>query len=681
MLAGGKVMNHSDTKVNVKDKVNFIFKIANRLRGPYKPETYKDVVIPMLIIRRFECVLEKTKPEVLKKAEKFGHLEEVLNKAAGYPFHNKSEFDLRKLLNDPDNLASNFKSYIQGFSKEVRDIIEKLKFFDEIDYMDTKDRLYLVTKEFSQMELHPEEVSNAEMGYMFEELIRRFSENAEAGDHYTPREVIQLMVNVLLNEDIEDLSRDGNIVTVYDGTCGTGGMLAESSEYIHKLNSDTQVEVFGQEINDESYAICKADMLIKGQDATNIILGDTLTEDGHESLKVKYAIMNPPFGVEWKDQYDQVKAEHDKQGYEGRFGAGLPGKTDGALLFTQHMVSKLSENGRGAIIHNGSPLFSSGAESGESNIRKWLLENDLLEGIIALPTQMFYNTGIATYIFIIAKQKADHRKGKVQLVDASSFGKRLRKGLGDKRNELKTDDIISITEIYDKFVENEYCKIYDNDAFYYHQITVERPLQLNFQITQERIENLYQENAFKKLFDEDKYEELLAKTKRTVAENKKIKEYEEGLALQNKIVKRLQENQSVEFYKNREVFINHLKPMFEDIPEVKAGLFKAIYMGLSEHDPTADKYPKKNKTFEPDTKLRDTEKVPFNKKIEDYFTREVTPHIHDAWIDYTKTKIGVEIPFSRYFYKYEKQGSYNEYIKQTKTLEKEIAKIMQGVFN
>ena len=479
-------MNEFSTNVNINEQVNFIWKIANKLRGPYKPEKYKDVIIPMCIIRRFECVLQDTKEAVLEQAKK-ADIEAVLNSKSGYKFHNKSEFNLSKLLDDPDSIKSNFKSYLQGFSSEVRDIIEKLHFDKEIDYMDEKDRLYSIIKEFSQVDLHPNTVSNSEMGYIFEELIRRFSENAEAGDHYTPREVIKLMVNILLNEDSQDLSQDGKIVTVYDGTTGTGGMLAVASEYIKSLNSDTKIEVFGQEINDESYAICKADMLIKGQDSKNIVLGNTLTNDGLKGIKVKYALMNPPFGVTWNDDFNKINEEHTTLGFNGRFGAGLPGKSDGALLFTQHMISKLEDDGRGAIIHNGSPLFSGKAESGESNIRKWLLEEDLLEAIIALPTQMFYNTGIATYIFIIAKEKEAKRKGKVQLIDATSFGKRLRKGLGDKRNEITPEDIVTLTEIYDAFKENDVCKILDNEDFLYRQITIDRPFARNFAINETRI--------------------------------------------------------------------------------------------------------------------------------------------------------------------------------------------------
>lgn len=672
-------MNEFSTNVNIAEQVNFIWKIANKLRGPYKPEKYKDVIIPMCIIRRFECVLEDTKEAVLEQAKTID-IEAVLNSKSGYKFHNKSKYNLKELLSDQDLIKTNFKSYIQGFSSEVRDIIEKLHFDKEIDYMDEKDRLYNVIKEFSQIDLHPQTVSNSEMGYIFEELIRKFSENAEAGDHYTPREVIKLMVNILLNEDSQDLSQDGKIVTVYDGTTGTGGMLAVASEYIKSLNSDTKIEVFGQEINDESYAICKADMLIKGQDSKNIVLGNTLTNDGLKGLKVKYALMNPPFGVTWNDDFDKINEEHTVLGDSGRFGAGLPGKSDGALLFTQHMISKLDDDGRGAIIHNGSPLFSGKADSGESNIRKWLLEEDLLEAIVALPTQMFYNTGIATYIFIIAKEKEQKRKGKVQLIDATNFGKRLRKGLGDKRNEITPEDIVTITEIYDAFKDSDICKILDNEDFLYRQITIDRPFARNFAINNVRIENMTSQSAFSKLYDEDTYNELVEKTKKTAKDKKAIEQLEKGRVLQETILNILNENMSDTVYKNRDEFVKIIKDMFKDVPEVKAGLLKAIWMGLSEKDETADKYYNKKGEVEVDSELRDTEIVPFKEDIYEYFEREVKPHVPDAIIDESKTKIGAEIPFTRLFYKSEDEGSYEEYMAKAKELEAEIAKMLEEVF-
>lgn len=672
-------MSEFSTNVNIAEQVNFIWKIANKLRGPYKPEKYKDVVIPMCVIRRFECVLEDTKDAVLEKAKK-QNIEAILNKESGHKFHNKSKFNLKELLSEPDLIKTNFKSYLQGFSSEIRDILEKLQFDKEIDYLDEKDRLYNVVKEFSQVDLHPNTVSNTEMGYIFEELIRKFSENAEAGDHYTPREVIKLMVNILLDEDTENLSKPGKIVKVYDGTTGTGGMLSVASEYIKSLNEDTRIEVFGQEINDESYAICKADMLIKGQDSKNIILGNTLTNDGLKGEKVKYSLMNPPFGVDWKDDFDKINEEHETLGYSGRFGAGLPAKSDGALLFTQHMISKLDDDGRGAIIHNGSPLFSGKAESGESNIRKWLLEEDLLEAIVALPTQMFYNTGIATYIFIIAKEKEAKRKDKVQLIDATNFGRRLRKGLGDKRNEITKEDIDNITQIYHDFKPSDLCKILDKEDFLYRQITIDRPFSRNFAINELRIENMTSQSAFSKLYDEDKYNELAEKNKKTAKDQKAIVALEEGKVLQDMILSILKENISDEVYKNRDEFVKVIKGLFKEVPEVKAGLLKAIWMGLSEKDETADKYYNKKGEVEVDSELRDTEIVPYKEDIHEYFEREVKPHVPDALIDESKTKIGAEIPFTRLFYKYEDEGSYKEYINKAKELEAEIAKMLEEVF-
>lgn len=668
-----------DVNINISEQANFIWNIANKLRGVYKAESYKEVIIPMLVIRRFECVLEKTKEKVLSKAEQFGHLELVMNKEAGYNFHNKSEFDLNKLLNDPSNIASNFKNYLQGFSKEVRDIIEKLKFEEEIDYLDSKDKLYIIVKEFALLDLHPEKVSNTEMGYIFEELIRKFSENAEAGDHYTPREIIQLMVNLLLSEDKEDLTKEGNIVTLYDGTCGTGGMLAVASEYLKSLNSDTLVEVFGQEINDESYAICKADMLIKGQDAKNIVLGNTLTQDGLKDLKVDYCLMNPPFGIEWKNESVKVEKEHKEQGFNGRFGAGLPAKSDGALLFVQHMVSKLKEDGKGAIILNGSPLFTGKAGSGESEIRRWLLEEDLLEGVIGLPTQLFYNTGISTYIFIISKAKEERRKGKVQLLDATGYGVKLRKSLGDKRNEITKEGIVEISEIYKDFREGEVCKILRNEELMYREITIDRPYSRNFSISEERLEGLYSQAGFNKLYNDGVYEELIEKDKKTDKDKKKIEELEKGKELQGRILEVLNSNTSDKVYKNREEFTKEIKSLFSELEEVKGVLLKAIVQGLSEKDEQADKYYDKKGRLEVDTELRDTEIVPYEEDIEEYFNREVKVHVEDAIINEEKTKVGVEIPFTRLFYKYKEEGSYEEYMSKVKELEEETKELLKDL--
>ncbi|MGI6226261.1 MAG: type I restriction-modification system subunit M [Peptococcales bacterium] len=684
---------------NFNDKVNFIWKIAELLRGPYRPEKYGDVILPMAVLRRFDCLLEKTKAAVVEKA-KTTDIEMILNSLTGYGFSNKSNFDFKTLLDDPDNIKANFEAYIQGFSSNIRDIIENFDFDKEIKKMDDNNLLFLVIKEFAQIDLHPEIVSNQEMGYIFEELIRRFSENAEAGDHYTPREVIELMTNILFNSLEEELTQEGSIFTIGDFACGTGGMLSVATDYIKEMNPGAQVEVFGQELNPQSYAICKADILIKGQKEKNIVLGNSFTQDGHRNLKVRFALMNPPFGVDWKKDKDFIEGELKNLGFNGRFGAGLPRTSDGSLLFLQHMVSKMEEDEKGsrmAIIFNGSPLFTGDAGSGESEIRRWLIENDLLEGIIALPTDLFYNTGIATYIWVITNRKNENilkgpvRKGKIQLVDATKFYQKMRKSLGAKRNEISKADINEISRIYGDFKENEYCKIFDNKDFGYLKVTIERPLKLNFQISEERIENLYSESAFNNLYDEDKVADLeLKKEKKTIKKTElaELEKQHKGKELQEKIINILKENISDKLYKNREEFNKVLNNIFKDI-KLTNSLSKAVLMGLSERDETAD-YCYKGKNKEADTTLRDTEIIPLSLDVEDYqvdtekhikkerqnildyVEKEVKPHVKEFWIDHSKTRIGYEIPFTRYFYKNEELRPFAEIMQEIQELEKEI---------
>ena len=684
---------------NFNDKVNFIWKIAELLRGPYRPEKYGDVILPMAVLRRFDCLLEKSKEVVVEKA-KTTDIEMILNSLTGYGFSNKSNFDFNTLLDDPDNIKANFLSYIQGFSSNIRDIIENFDFDKEIKKLDDNNLLFLVIKEFAQIDLHPEIVSNQEMGYIFEELIRRFSENAEAGDHYTPREVIELMTNIIFNNLDEELTQEGSIFTIGDFACGTGGMLSVATDYIKEMNPGAQVEVFGQELNPQSYAICKADILIKGQKEKNIVLGNSFTQDGHRNLKVRFALMNPPFGVDWKKDKDFIEGELKSLGFNGRFGAGLPRTSDGSLLFLQHMVSKMEEDEKGsrmAIIFNGSPLFTGDAGSGESEIRRWLIENDLLEGIIALPNDLFYNTGIATYIWVITNRKNENilkgpvRKGKIQLVDATKFYQKMRKSLGAKRNEISKADIDEITRIYGDFKENEYCKIFDNKDFGYLKVTIERPLQLNFQISEERIENLYSESAFNNLYDEDKVVDLELKREKKTIKKTELAELEKqfkGKELQEKIINILKENISDKLYKNREEFNKVLNNIFKDI-KLNNSLSKAILMGLSERDETAD-YCYKGKNKEADPTIRDTEVIPLSLDVEgyqvdtekhikkerqnilDYVEKEVKPHVKEFWIDHSKTKIGYEIPFTRYFYKYEKLRPFTEIMQEIQELEKEI---------
>ena len=571
---------------NVNEKATLIWAIADKLTGVYKPHEYGEVILPLTVIRRFDCILSDTKDAVLKKYDEVKNLpmKDVLLRSAtgGKAFYNTSKYTFERLLDDPDNIEENFRDYLNGFSENVQDIIEKFKFDGHITTMANKGILYIVIKEFTspKANLHPDVISNLEMGYIFEEIIRRFSEshNEDAGQHYTPREVIRLMVNILFHDDNDILSGNNVAKTIYDPACGTGGMLSVSEEYLHELNAATELLVFGQELNDQTFAICKADMLIKGNDANFIKDGNTLSDDQFEGQKFDYIISNPPFGREWKNEKTKVEAEA-KRGFAGRFGAGLPSTSDGQMLFLLTAISKMKEPSDGgsriAIIHNGSPLFTGDAGSGPSEIRRYILENDLLEAIVALPNDIFYNTGIATYIWVLSNKKAGtKREGKVQLINANGLFERRRKTLGNKRNDISEKQISEITRIYGDFRENEISQIYDNVDFGYTKITVERPL-----------------------LDEDG----------------------------NPILK--------------------------------------------------------NNKPQADSSLRDTENVPLKEDIEEYFKREVLPFAPDAWIDTKKSKIGYEIPFTRYFYKYEVPQSSTEIMSEIMDLETELSGSLEELFD
>ncbi len=473
---------------NFKESANFIWSVADLLRGDYKQSDYGKVILPLTVLRRLDCVLQNTKEKVLATAKTLtiNNVDPVLNKIAGYKFHNRSNFDFDKLVADPNNIASNLRNYINGFSEEAREIIEQFEFENQIAKLDDANLLFMVVKRFQEIDLHPETISSMEMGYMFEELIRKFAEisNETAGEHFTPREVIRLMVNILFLNDRDILTKKGIVKTIYDCCAGTGGMLSVAEEYLNELNPNARLEVFGQELNPESYAICKSDMLIKGQNASNIKRGNSISEDQLDNQKFDYLITNPPFGVKWDKIYKPVKEEHDSLGHGGRFGAGLPAKSDGSFLFLMSLISKMKQDDKGsrlAIVFNGSPLFSGSPSKNknESSIRQWIIENDMLESIIALPNQLFYNTGISTYIWVINNRKLSERKGKVQLINAVNFFKKMSKSLGSKRNELSEEHIKEITEIYGNFEAGNYCKLFDNEDFGYNKITVERPLYEN----------------------------------------------------------------------------------------------------------------------------------------------------------------------------------------------------------
>lgn len=656
-----------DSPVDVSTEVNFIWSIANKLRGTYQSDKYKDVIIPMVIIRRFECALESTKRKVVEtyKANP-NYPAKAMCRVAGFQFYNISEFDLAELVNDPDHLAANFKAYIQGFSANIQDIIHSLDFDKQIDKMDKNNRLLSVVKAFSELDLDPRTIDNVKMGYIFEDLIRRFSENAEAGDHYTGRDIIKLMVNILLAEGCDDIFDDGKVITILDQACGTGGMLSTSYNFIKRYNPSADVRLFGQEINPESYAICLAEMMIKGQNADNICYQDTMLADRFKGTKMRFVIENPPFGTSWggKDAAEGVEqAVNDeyKKGFDGRWGAGLPSSSDMQMLFLQSAIDKMDNSlGRAAIIENGSPLFSGGTASGESQIRRWMLEKDLIEAIIALPVDLFYNTGIATYIWVLSKNKRPERKGKIQLIDASSFFKKLRKALGDKKNEISPEDRTAITKLYADFAENEYCKIYPNEEFIYREYTVMQPLQRSYAINAERIETMLNKGALSSLYDQEKVDELESKEELTGKELKKLEKYLDSKPLYESIIDALKEAVSDEIYLSPEAFMPVLTEVLVNVTADKKLLDK-ITTGLSVMDKTAEiQHDRKgNVIYDKDTK--DTELVKWEESIEDYMNREVLPHIPDAKAffeeDLSKKKpiikTGAEIPFTRYFYKYQ----------------------------
>ncbi len=666
---------------NFSEKANFIWSVADLLRGPYRPNQYKDVMLPLTVLRRLDCVLEPTKGKVLDKVRnlrdtKVKHPDPILCRVAGVPFYNTSRYTFEKLGGDPNGIAANLTNYIKGFSTRAREIIDHFGFEEHIAKLDKADRLFLVVKKFCEIDLHPDRVSNIEMGYIFEELIRRFNEasNEEAGDHFTPREVIRLMVDLLFSPDDNTLTGKGVIRTLFDPACGTGGMLSVSEEYMRAFNPDAHLEVFGQDYNDQAYAICGSDMMIKGQDIEHIAFGNSFTDDHFPRYTFDYMLANPPFGVEWKPEEDAIRKEHEEQGFGGRFGAGLPRINDGSLLFLLHMISKMKDPKDGgtrlAIVFNGSPLFTGSAGSGESEIRRWIIENDWLEAIVALPDQLFYNTGIYTYLWIVTNRKKRGRKGKIQLVDGTSFFKKMRKSLGNKRNEVCEDQRSEITRLYGDFAEGEFVRIFDNADFGYRRITVERPLKLNFAVDKERIARLEETKAFAGL----------ATSKKRKDTNAAEQEIEEGHTLQKSILSVLYALAAKGVIKNRETFSDMMKEVFRDAKlRVPTPLFNAILMALAERDETADVCTNDKGDPESDPELRDYENVPLKEDVDDYMKREVLPHVPDAWVDHSKTKIGYEINFNRYFYKYTPPRPLEEIEADLKQIEREIANMLAEV--
>lgn len=639
---------------------SFIWGIAEKLRGPYRRSDNGKVILPFTVLRRLDCVLEGTKDEVLKAAAatEEGNVARdfQLQKIAGYSFYNTSPYDLRKVVGDPANLKQNLQAYVAGFSPNVRDVFDRYAFDTHLENLDEADLLLLVTQEFLKVDLHPEAVDNATMGQIFEHLIAKAMEasNEESGDYFTPRDVVRLMVNLLFARDDEVLSNPGVVRSIYDPTAGTGGMLSVAEEHIRQLNPDAQLTLYGQEFNKESYAIAKTDLLIKGQTAENMVFDDTLTDDGHWDKTFDYGLANPPFGVEWAKQREFVTREHEQRGFSGRFGAGLPRVSDGSLLFLMHLVSKMRSakegGGRIGIVLNGSPLFTGGAGSGESEIRRWVLENDLVEAIIGLPKDMFYNTGIATYIWLLDNDKPHERRGKVQLIDATNKFTKMRKNIGDKRNEISPGNIEEIVRLYDSFEENEESKIFNTHDFAYTTITVEQPLRQNWAVAEDRITGALENKTLQKL---------------GVQKLELLRETLQGLATQD--------SRTTTDWKE---FSIRLKQTTAPL-ELTASQLKALISGLAQRDGTAPLQTDAKGNPMPDSDLRDTENVPLGRDIDEYIQTEIAPHLEHFWVDRSKDKIGYEIPFTRHFYKYTPPRPLEEIDAELNKLVKEISQLLK----
>lgn len=649
---------------------NHAWSVADLLRGDYKQSDYGKVILPFTVLRRLECVLEPTRDKVAAKAAELADididLDPFLRDAAGTEFYNATDLTLKKVLGDPSHAMKNLLTYIGGFSPNAREVLEKYEFAQQVKRLDNADLLYKVVGKFADLDLHPERVSNHNMGYVFEELIRRFAEqsNETAGEHFTPREVIELMVNLLIAPDEELIGRPGVTRRVLDPACGTGGMLSSAEEHIKSLNPQARVEVYGQELNPESWAICRSDLMIKGQNPENIAFGNSFSDPGHKDIRADYLLANPPFGVEWKKVKEQVEWEHKHLGDAGRFGAGLPRINDGSLLFLQHMISKMkpasSGGSRVAIVFNGSPLFTGAAESGESNIRRWIIENDWLEAVVALPDQLFYNTGISTYFWILTNRKAPEQRGKVVLLDARDYWQKMRKSLGDKRKMISPEQIAEVTRIYRDALDiaadpdhpkHGKVKVFANSDFGYRRITVERPLRLRFELTEEALDKLASAAPVRKAYsDTDDFRKLLQPLI--------------GAGWQAK-------TEAITALKDAVVGAGEPWP-------TGAPFAKLLRDALGVRDPEGELQLVKGEP-EPDAELRDYENVPLDEDVEEYLAREVLPHVPDAWIDHNKTKVGYEIPFTRHFYVYQPPRPLAEIDAELKALEAEIQQLLGEV--
>jgi type I restriction enzyme M protein len=657
------------------DKVNFLWSVADLLRGTYKQSEYGRVILPLVVIRRLDCVLEDTKPAVLARADqlrgKIDNLEAALCAAAGEDFYNLAAIDFPKLTADPEHVADNLRHYIGGFSPSARAVIDKFRFEEQIKRLDESGLLYLVVSRFADIDLHPTTVDNTEMGYVYEELIRRFSEqsNETAGEHFTPREVIRLMVNVLFAEDDALLRDKGVVKTLLDPACGTGGMLAVASEHLKAMNPQAHLEVFGQELNDESFAICRSDMMLKGQSSTNIVSGNSFSNDGFVGQTFDYLLANPPFGVEWKNVEAMVKAEAKSLGFAGRFGAGIPRIDNGALLFLQHMISKMRPRELGgsrlAIVFNGSPLFTGAAGSGESEIRRWIIENDWLDAIVALPDQLFYNTPIATYVWVVTNRKRTERRGKVQLIDARDLFERMRKSLGNKRKEISPEQIDEITSLYGDFTEGQRVKILTNESFGFQRITVDRPLRLRWEVTDLTAAELATSKAWTKLTAPEQLElaEHLVSLAGTVASSQKE---------MADVLGPLPEAISAEVWKR--VAVSHSNGVLQTKgkqPLADAELREQESVPLPPGMPNWDEADVGASKRLADGEHRDA--------VDAYIEAEVLPWVPDAWVDHSKTRIGYEIPLTRHFYRYTPPRPVAEIDAEIHALEAEIRALLDEV--
>ena len=679
------------------DKVSFIWSVADELRGDFKAHEYGQVILPFLVLRRLECALEPTKAAVIARAQEYAgrvdNVEPILQMTSGFKFYNTSPLDLTKLLNDPGNVAANLRTYIAGFSPGAIEVLERYGFDDKITRLDQAGLLYRIVAKFADLDLSQQAVSNDAMGYIFEELLRRFSEmsNETAGEHFTPREVIRLMVNILFAGDDKALSGAKPIRTLYDPACGTGGMLTVAQEHLKEFNSNVDLQVYGQELNPETWAICRSDLMIKGQDPDRIVFGNSLTDtDGYPNAHFDYLLANPPFGVDWKKYATPIKAEHERLGFAGRYGPGLPRVSDGSLLFLLHMISKMKpvaddpatpeviEGGaRLAIVFSGSPLFSGAAGGAESEIRRWIIENDWLEGIVALPDQLFYNTGISTYFWILTNRKTSDRAGKIALVDARESFSKMRKSLGDKRKYIPDEAITEITHLYDDAIETaatgeeKRAKVFDRETFGFQRVTVEQPLRRVWQVTDDTLDAL----ADSKAFGAWETKEIAASTGVFDRDATSRDNTRKVFAVQGPWAKP-----------------GKVTTWVKDVPPA---VMKELTKLAAAPDPDAPVITTRRGDPEPDPDLRDQENIPLPagwlrldeearqqvliKQAEQYLADEIRPYLPDAWIDHTKTKIGYEIPFTRHFYQYIPPRPVAEIDAELKAVEAEIQELLGGL--